>query len=76
MARKLGEGFTREPIGARCASNRGALVAVSVVRTDQESAGTATSYTVHFQGGSLVVPFGVALCPSKCTEAELSRAGY
>ena len=74
LVTRLGEGFTHRPINVKCSSRHGALVAVSLERTGP-GAGTVTSYTLRYGGGSLVVPFGVAVCPSKCSQQALAAAG-
>jgi hypothetical protein len=74
IATQLGEGFTHKPIDVRCPSRYGALFVLSLERTGP-GAGTERSFTIKYEGGSLVVRFGIALCPGKCTQEQLHAAG-
>ena len=71
---RLGEGFTHKPVNVRCSARSGALFAVSVERTGA-GPGTVRSYTVAYDGGTVVVPFGIALCPTRCSQDDLHAAG-
>jgi hypothetical protein len=76
IATKLGQGFTHGPLDAQCPSTgRPATSFVLTVERTGRGLGVARSYSIIYQGGVLTVPFGIALCPAKCTRSQLSEAG-
>jgi hypothetical protein len=71
LATQLGQGFTHEPVSTSCPKLGAAQFAISVERVGSGS-GIAPSFTIHYEGGSLRVSFGVGLCLHVCTRAELA----
>jgi hypothetical protein len=68
-------GYDHTPIKLPC-KPRGtyAAFAVSVERTGR-GAGTERGFTIEFDGGSLNVPYGIALCPGECSQADIAASG-
>ena len=50
------------------------MLVVSVERTGTGS-GTERSITVRYDGGSLDLPLGIALCVAKCSDSEVAAMG-
>jgi hypothetical protein len=75
VVRQLRQGFTQRPVDVPCRPNRAPADLDLTVERVGPGVGAMRSYTVVYAGGSLVAPFGIALCPARCTRSDLAAAG-
>jgi len=43
---------------------------------DQPGSGTESKFTITYDAGTFDMPFGIALCPAKCSDSDHAATGF